>query len=1790
MQMITMRALRHASLVFLVFVIACGQAPPPVGDPSPPAPTPAPDRDAEARIAFVSERSFVFSQRGDTAQLEAVVYDLDGRVDPSARVTWRSSDPAIVTVTSDGLVEAQVDFGSATILASYGSLQAEAATVLIAEVRPGTHVIPSDEVIAIDADETSVALRRTEATASIEAGDVVMSGDRAGLLVRVLDVMHEGDTVRMTTEPASLVDAFWRMQADLVGPSVRVELEVVEETADVLVLRATNGTGGGTVHTNALPAFECKRASVQLDVPIRLAKLRLDWEIVPRIVKVIEPYPDGSDSRVTRFETFLDIRGDGEVGWGDLRLGVRGKIECKVQVASIGPVGNFVGPLFLGIKIPTFVGVEFELEFEGVDVRFFLPEKRLTYDRQVGFRWTEADGLEGIWATGPEEATSTSSARGDDASPFTARVKAKAEPFIELRPQLFGGLIGGFGIDIEWLRVKGLAGLRFDVEPPFFRDAYGYVGPELELYLGAKADLKPLLDQLAVFDRIGSRLGLPSLQPYVNLEIILVDGRTTLGVSPVPLLVASTDRVDEGTPTVTFTLNVPFSLAGSLLSLFGDAFEVTLFGFRDGDREHAIPIGTGPVSLPDGNANVNWTPNEDERGVYEVFGVASAPGALLWAFGTPDPATVGVHVERYRVRLEPASAEFPDLPVNTTRSESFTLVNDGDPLDFEIVNAGDPSITLVGPTRGTLGRGEEVAVTYEFSCDGVLETSDWFEIAFFVDGESITADDLPDAFEVSYACVEPRVRLEPPSASYTGVVVPSVLAGVFTLVNEGVELQYDILNDFPGELTLVSPSSGTLPADDRVDVHYRIPCDEEKVGAAAFGLAFRWDGSIVAGAVPTTFSIDYECVARPDCPDCDDPDGDPDGAGEATDAGGRTGRSWGDPHLVTLDGRAYDFHAVGDYVLSKATTPGDDFEVQVRYRALRAGEPWFHPNAGISVGVAVAANVRGQIVNVFVTDEGELEVYLNGEQVSAAGDFAAELANGGSVLVDGVRATVSWPDSTAVTLDARTAKQRRFDYLDDVRVYVPTRRFGAVEGLLGDADGDPSNDIRVRGGEVIELPTPAWLYGTFRESWRVPLGSAASLFAKGPELYDEDFPGAAVLTLRDFTDAQQSAARAVCEAAGVVSHAVMQACMLDVLITRDDAVAEAAFLADPGAPKVVVTPALTYVYVGTQRYFGAVVTGASNPQVAWTATGGAVDVIDDIYMRYTAPTEAGEHTLRARLASDDRVESTARVVVLPLSCVPHEGFDRTWQGGVSRDWSEPANWWPEGEPGADDDAFVCAAAPNQPVLDQHGLVGSLTVETGATLELASFVLAVHRDLVADGTIEPQDGTLVIQGHGATLSGTLPGLLVNAHTRLAGPVIIEGTLTIGAPFRALIGHVFGQFASLTVAGQTLSVDGDLQTRHAACLSMRDDDDRVLVRGDATFNGTTNSHGECEMSTGLLEVTGTFSTPSGVRFSHYTPTGTHRLRLMGSSQQAIGFGGVAPGHAQGNRFQFLEIANQAGVSVSGDIDVRGEVRWTNEAGPVSGSRIATLSGAIDDAGGDRWLVDTTVVYGQAREVVLPAQLIGLLVVTTDVTLSAPLTIDGDVILATQDFTYFVRNPGALDPSGHALTITGNLLATPHGCLHMTDPADSVVILGDATFNNGSRVCNLSAGTLELAGDFSTAGGANTNHFTPTGTHRVRLNGNAAQTVRFGGVAPTSSNGNRFRFLEVANPAGVTVSADADVRADLDIDGRLDVPADTTVTIGGALVVRSGSVLDNDGTITPASCTVEEGATINGVDPCP
>lgn len=130
-----LRLERHVVMLALVVLTACGKDSPV-----------QPELRTPSRIVL-SSNSATLNAIGQTIQLNATVFDLDNSVISGAPTTWTSSNPAVATVGSTGLVTA-VSGGSAQITVFSGSVSA-IASVAVMQVALNIAIAPTSVTLAV---------------------------------------------------------------------------------------------------------------------------------------------------------------------------------------------------------------------------------------------------------------------------------------------------------------------------------------------------------------------------------------------------------------------------------------------------------------------------------------------------------------------------------------------------------------------------------------------------------------------------------------------------------------------------------------------------------------------------------------------------------------------------------------------------------------------------------------------------------------------------------------------------------------------------------------------------------------------------------------------------------------------------------------------------------------------------------------------------------------------------------------------------------------------------------------------------------------------------------------------------------------------------------------------------------------------------------------------------------------------------------------------------------------------------------------------------------------------------------------------------------------------------------------------------------------------------------------------------------------------------------------------------------------------------------------------------------
>ncbi len=287
------------------------------------------------------------------------------------------------------------------------------------------------------------------------------------------------------------------------------------------------------------------------------------------------------------------------------------------------------------------------------------------------------------------------------------------------------------------------------------------------------------------------------------------------------------------------------------------------------------------------------------------------------------------------------------------------------------------------------------------------------------------------------------------------------------------------------------------------------------------------------------------------------------------------GGSWGDVHLVSFDGLLLDFQAGGEFVLVRATD-GLPFEIQTRQEPMKLAN-FGGTDLSLSVNTAVAMMVDGERLG-FYTRHPE-PVLVNGLPPVLNVGVPFPLGQG-SLMVDAAGTyTVTHPSGEVVTL-TRQLEHGQVRAHFNVEVNLPAERAGSVEGLLGDADGDTTNDIALPGGQPFTQPVAFddlyWAPVNFAKAWKVAPGASLFDYTGGatPETFHDAAPYIQMpATLPPATMPYVQLAQQVCAAC---PDNLKGTCMTDVGFTNDASLALACTHA-PGEP-VAENPAQTKLH------------------------------------------------------------------------------------------------------------------------------------------------------------------------------------------------------------------------------------------------------------------------------------------------------------------------------------------------------------------------------------------------------------------------------------------------------------------------------------------------------------------------------------------------------------------------------------------------------------------------------------
>ena len=345
-------------------------------------------------------------------------------------------------------------------------------------------------------------------------------------------------------------------------------------------------------------------------------------------------------------------------------------------------------------------------------------------------------------------------------------------------------------------------------------------------------------------------------------------------------------------------------------------------------------------------------------------------------------------------------------------------------------------------------------------------------------------------------------------------------------------------------------------------------------------------------------------------------------------------------------------------------------------------------------------------------------------------------------------------------------------------------------------------------------------------------------------------------------------------------------------------------------------------------------------------------------------------------------------------------------------------------------------------------------------------------------------------------------------------LVAGTLDLNGHSLKIAGNFYVGGGIVDVNGGSIEVARDMRiqavkfgeegqeniySNSTAVLKMKNSSDQIIVGGDFIMQSQESMSDQ--MTAGTLEIKGDFY-QNGANAYNFRATGSYKTVFSGTKQQIIQF--ANPSYVYSS-FQNLVIRNTStqGVLLKSNVYVAGALE---DEGLKIKKAYTTYIKKISQLAGNR--------FG------------GNLYVTEASTMDKDITVDGAFTVDQKmDLNGFTLNTGNYTVAsnvtiinGGNLSVAGTLTIERSGYLKMTNPEDYVCVSnGFVTNAYSSHKGYLTAGTLEIKGDFTQNYTSSKENFLATDEHVTVLSGKAGtanrnyvQVVKF--ATPESSKFNK------------------------------------------------------------------------------
>ena len=483
--------------------------------------------------------------------------------------------------------------------------------------------------------------------------------------------------------------------------------------------------------------------------------------------------------------------------------------------------------------------------------------------------------------------------------------------------------------------------------------------------------------------------------------------------------------------------------------------------------------------------------------------------------------------------------------------------------------------------------------------------------------------------------------------------------------------------------------------------------------------------------------------------------------------------------------------------------------------------------------------------------------------------------------------------------------------------------------------------------------------------------------------------------------------------------------------------------------------------------------GVSGKTVTFSTTSGSGSVAPTSVTSDAGGNASTVWTLGATVGIDTAVATVSGITPLKIlgGALPNV---KVWTGVNSTQWTDPGNWFPALLPSATDSVII-PSTTNKPTISANETVRTLLIAAGAPVTIsAGDTLTVAGTLGNAGGIAGP-GTVVLSGTGAVVGLMSGALTVTGNYTLGGPLVVSGNVTI-------TGH-------LVLGGQPMSAAALFSTQGSGTFTMTNAADALNVGGDANFAGGSTAG---LITTGTIAFGGHVMVPLAA--NAFAPSGNNTAAFVGTAQQNVTVAAPTVPTVQN-----CVSTNAVGVLLASPITIQGNATM---GGPVSSAPL-TINGTLTDPAVQLTAAGLTLGNATTPLSNTFAILSDVMFTGNAAALNAPLEVFGGVTIAA----------GNLAVNGQQFFVNGMFATTGTGTLTMNNAADSLLIVGQATFSGGTEAGLLTNGTLGILTSLVASGPG---QFAASGSHTTYFAGAANLSVgcgctlaQLGAAAPARRN---------------------------------------------------------------------------------